>query len=78
MEKQFVLSFEQIKELGDSGSSIGEIKKRIVETRELNDINFCQRMADLNITKIFNKNQILPHELEERNIRKMMQEMNIW
>jgi len=77
-KKGYVLDFKQISELGNSGATVEDIRKRAKEVKELNDINFCQRMADLNITKLFNKNQILPHELEERNIRKMMQEMNIW
>jgi hypothetical protein len=78
MEKEMVLSFKTIKKMGDYGVTIGYIKKRAEEVKNINDINFAQRMADSNITKLFNKNQMLPGELQEQEIKRIMRSNNIW
>lgn len=73
-----VLSFKTIKKMGDYGVTIGYIKKRAGEVKNINDINFAQRMADSNITKLFNKNRMLPGELQEQEIKRIMRSNNIW
>ena len=52
MEKDtYILSFEQIKELAYFGLTIGELKKRVTEYSELNNIRCVQKLADYNLTK---------------------------
>lgn len=52
MEKdKYILSFDQIKELANFGLTIGELKKRVDEYNELNNIRCYQKLADENLSK---------------------------
>ncbi len=52
MEKdKYILSFDQIKEFSDFGFTVGELKKRVDEYNELNNIRCYQKLADENLYK---------------------------
>ena len=48
---EYIFSFEQIKELANSGITVGELKKRVDEYNELNKIRCAHELADYNLTK---------------------------
>ena len=52
MVKDFILSFEEIMELGNYGLTVEDLKKRVNECNELNEIRYTQELASSNITKI--------------------------
>jgi hypothetical protein len=51
MKSEYILSFEQIKELANSGITVGELKKRVDEYNELNKIRCAHELANINLSK---------------------------